>query len=85
MANKTFSERRFHVGEQVRFLLSVKKTTGTVIEDRGPIGIGGRRLYRIRFQFSPDEEPMFTELSAADLEPANGSSKNSIISDVTHG
>jgi hypothetical protein len=30
--------------------------------------VGGRRLYRIQFQFHDDEEPMYTELPASDLE-----------------
>lgn len=71
MASKTEFAGRFRVGQQVQFLFGLTKTVGTIIEDRGPIGVGGRRLYRIRFQFAADEEPMFAELPAVDLEPAN--------------
>ena len=36
--------------------------TGTVVEDRGHIGVGGRRLVRVRIDMGPGVEPMFTEL-----------------------
>jgi hypothetical protein len=68
MGNMGNPERRFHVGDSVRFLFGVSKVDGTVVEDRGPLGVGGRRLYRIRFQFAADEEPMHIELPAADIE-----------------
>lgn len=34
--------------------------TGKVVEDRGHIGVGGRRLVRVRVEL--DAEPMFIEL-----------------------
>jgi len=68
MSSKTSFDRRFRVGDRVRFPFGPSKAAGTIIEDRGPIGVGGRRLYRIRFQFHADEEPMHTELPATDLE-----------------
>jgi hypothetical protein len=49
---------------------------GTIIEDRGEIGVGGRRLYRIRFQFAADEDPLFAELPAVDLELVDESTQN---------
>ena len=66
--SKASGEKRFRVGDQVRFLFGVSKVEGTIVEDRGPIGVGGRRLYRIRFQFAADEEPMHIELPAVDIE-----------------
>lgn len=68
MTGKSNFDRRFGVGDQVRFPFGTSKAAGTIIEDRGPIGVGGRRLYRIQFQFHDDEEPMHTELPASDLE-----------------
>jgi len=72
MTSKAHSQHRYRVGEHVRFVFGVTKVEGTIMEDRGPIGVGGRRLYRIRFQFESDEEPMYIELPAADLEEVNG-------------
>lgn len=68
MTTKTESEKRFSVGDHVRFMFGVANAEGEIIEDRGPIGFGGRRLYRIRFAFS-EGDPMTIELPAADLEP----------------
>jgi hypothetical protein len=46
---------------------SEKKIIGTVKEDRGPIGIKGRRLYSIAF--TPEAPPEFMiELTAEELE-----------------
>jgi hypothetical protein len=42
------------VGDVVRFTSGPTKVTGKVIEDRGPLGIGGRRLYRVRFTLDPE-------------------------------
>jgi hypothetical protein len=44
------SERRVAVGAEVRFELGGRTVTGKVREDRGPIGIGGRRLYLITYE-----------------------------------
>jgi hypothetical protein len=68
-------ESRFHRGDRVRFRLAGRSLHGLVKEDRGPIGIGGRRLYLIEFQAEP-ESPSQVELPAEQLEPltATGSS-----------
>ena len=47
------------VGDQVRFMFGPNQVTGTVKEDRGPIGIKGRRLYLIHY--SP-EAPFVLQL-----------------------
>jgi hypothetical protein len=38
------------VGDEVRFRLASRIVVGKVREDRGPIGIGGRRLYLIAYE-----------------------------------
>ncbi len=38
------------VGDMVRFRLGTRDVTGQVREDRGPIGIGGRRLYLVAYE-----------------------------------
>ncbi len=55
------------VGDLVRFQFGENKVTGTVTEDRGPIGINGRRLYRIHCSPEP-EFSFYTELAAEKFE-----------------
>jgi hypothetical protein len=38
---------KFRVGDCVRFLLGRPHQTGVIEEDRGNIGVGGRRLYGV--------------------------------------
>lgn len=44
------SDREIKVGVTVRFRYGTASVSGDVKEDRGPIGVGGRRLYLIKFQ-----------------------------------
>ena len=61
-------KKAIHVGDFVRFQFGTIRVTGTVTEDRGPIGLKGRRLYRIFCSPEP-EFSFYTELPAVDLEP----------------
>lgn len=62
-------ETRFRKGDVVRFQFGVRTVQGPIKEDRGPIGIKGRRLYLIEFPIDPTT-PTFAEieLPAEDLE-----------------
>ena len=62
------SKKNIHVGDFVRFRYGTIMVTGTVTEDRGPIGLKGRRLYGIHCSPEP-EFSFYTELAADDLEP----------------
>lgn len=64
-------KRAFRVGNNVRFLFGPNKVRGVIKEDRGPIGLGGRRLYLIQFSLEPDH-PMNIELPAEEMELADG-------------
>ena len=48
IAKKKTSVHRFRVGDRVTFRLGDKRITGTIVEDRGRIGVKGRRLVAIR-------------------------------------
>lgn len=48
--------RRWKVGDRVRFRFGDRRIRGTIIEDRGNLATGGRRLYRIRFRFDLDPD-----------------------------
>lgn len=61
--------RKLAVGSRVSFHIGSAKMKGRIIEDRGPIGIKGRRLVRVQVirKASPaDQTPTF-ELPADDL------------------
>ncbi|MBI4581347.1 MAG: hypothetical protein HY718_16720 [Planctomycetes bacterium] len=51
-----------------RFLhVGTRRIRVRVIEDRGPIGVGGRRLVRVQRLNSETEEPLAFEVPAEDL------------------
>jgi hypothetical protein len=63
-------ERRYHKGDVVRFRAGARFIEGVVVEERGPIGIGGRRLYGVEFRHeSESEESAYIELPAVDMQP----------------
>ena len=41
----------FRVGDRVRVILGPQDLVGTIVEDRGKIAFGGRRLFRVRVDF----------------------------------
>ena len=59
----------YHVGDRVVFRFGATDRTGVVIEDRGSIGVGGRRLFRIRSEDDP-YFPFEIELPAVEMQPA---------------
>ena len=63
------TDPQLRVGSRVSFLFGRDRVTGFVIEDRGAIGRGGRRLYRIEVPFD-GEAPLVTEMPADQLQPA---------------
>ena len=58
-------EFRVRKGDQVRFRLGTRSIQGVVKEDRGPIGVNGRRLYLVEFHTGPKSE----YLSQIELPP----------------
>lgn len=54
------------VGQRVKFRFGGYDVSGRVIEDRGNIGVSGRRLLRVRFPF--DTEILEIELPAEELK-----------------
>lgn len=59
------------VGARVEVFFGTDWVGATVIEDRGNIGVGGRRLLRVRLEM-PDtgDDPLELELPAADVKVA---------------
>jgi hypothetical protein len=46
----------FKNGDRVSFIFGNGTVTGRIVEDRGRLGIGGRRLYGIRFEINPGDQ-----------------------------
>jgi hypothetical protein len=57
----------FKRGDHVSFLFGTGTVTGEVVEDRGCLGIGGRRLYGIRFEINPGDDRVHTEMPEEEL------------------
>ena len=61
------SPPRFHVGDMVTLRYGLSDVPARIIEDRGPLGVRGRRLYRVLMVDDRD-----FEVPEEDLEPATG-------------
>jgi hypothetical protein len=61
------ADKPIRVGDQVQFLLGTGVVTGLVKEDRGPIGVRGRRLFLVEHPIG-STYPSFLELPAEDLQ-----------------
>jgi hypothetical protein len=59
--NGNGARRTLRVGDRVRFRMVKDIIEGVIVEDRGFIGAGGRRLWRIEFHMEPDRTAV-TEL-----------------------
>jgi hypothetical protein len=46
----------FKKGDLVSFAFGAGAVTGQIVEDRGCLGVGGRRLYGIRFEINPGDQ-----------------------------
>jgi hypothetical protein len=68
MSRSTSTTGIFRVGDRVLVPWN-RPTIGEIVEDRGPIGRQGRRLYSIRIAGDPEGE-MTVEFPGEDLEPA---------------
>jgi hypothetical protein len=58
---------KFRVGDRVRILHGFRGMIAEIVEDRGPIGVRGRRLYGVKFLVDPWNEET-TELPEESLE-----------------
>jgi hypothetical protein len=60
---------RYRVGDWVSFLYGARRAVAQVVEDRGPIGVNGRRLYGVRLEVAPEYITTF-EMPEDEMEPA---------------
>ena len=62
---------RFRVGDRVRFQLGRATIVGTVVEDRGPLGVGGERIYDVQYDRARPHRS-YSEVPESELEAADG-------------
>ncbi len=55
------------VGALVRMHYGASEVMATVLEDRGPLGVGGRQLVRVKFFLEATEDAVETEVPVEDL------------------
>jgi hypothetical protein len=63
-------KKPLRVGARVFFRLGGQAVRGTIIEDRGLLGVGRRRLWRVRLQLTDVAEPIEVEVPQSDLSVA---------------
>jgi hypothetical protein len=56
----------FKVGDRVSYQHVNRRREGVIVEDRGPLGVGGHRLYAVRVRIDEWNE-IVTELPAEEL------------------
>jgi hypothetical protein len=61
----------FAEGDRVRLRWGVSPVEGVIVEDRGNLGIGGRRLYRILLKLDEFTEAFEATYSAEELTLVN--------------
>lgn len=59
---------RLKVGDRVRFSFGIRRLTGVIIEDRGLLAAGRRRLYGVRFRIDLGREAVI-ELPEDEVQP----------------
>jgi hypothetical protein len=67
-------ERSFHVGDWVQLAMGPRKVSGKIVEDRGLLGVGGRRLFYVQVPQDP-YEPKVLLMPEDELESENGSER----------
>lgn len=65
------SPKSLQVGSRVSFIWGFSPLEGKIVEDRGAIGVGGRRLYRIVAPIEPEDE-IVIELPESEFELKEG-------------
>jgi hypothetical protein len=57
----------FREGDRVRLRWGNAEVEGIVVEDRGRLGGGGKRLYGVSFRVDDVSDPIYTELLPEEL------------------
>lgn len=57
------------VGSKVRMRFGSSHVEATVLEHRGPLGVGGQELLRVRFKYEDANEAIDTEVPVDEVTP----------------
>jgi hypothetical protein len=57
----------FRVGDRVRIPFGTESIEATIVEDRGNLGVGGTRIYGVRFRVDDVSDEIYTERDADQL------------------
>jgi hypothetical protein len=68
MATKK-AKPKFKVGDAVTLEWGFRRVPAVILEDRGQLGVGGRRIYRIEMPVD-SSDPVQFEIPEVDLAPA---------------
>jgi hypothetical protein len=72
---KSLRRRKFRVGDRAQYATPTSRTKVELIEDRGRLGVGGKRIWRIRtISEYPEDERMF-EVREEELKPVRSVSR----------
>jgi hypothetical protein len=66
-----FKPGRFRVGDRVRLAVGFSRAEAEILEDRGPLGVGGRRFYTIRLKVEGSDD-MIVDWPEDELKPFDG-------------
>ncbi len=66
-SNKPSERSAFKVGDRVSVRPGLYDAVGTIVEDRGFIGAGGRRLWRVKVELDPPDVT-YIELLEAEMK-----------------
>jgi hypothetical protein len=65
-SNRPAGRPLFKIGDRVRLRLGLHDAQGTIVEDRGLLGAGGRRLYALKLELDPPNGT-YTEMPEDEL------------------
>jgi hypothetical protein len=84
LSTVTRKRKRFKVGDWVSFPWGTGNMYAQVIEERGPLGVGGRHIYRIRYELESVEPDSF-EMPDDDLDPVPQPDKPAVMRYLKEG
>lgn len=58
---------QYKIGDRVRYRDGITRFEGTITEDRGPLGTGGRRIYQVLVPITYSD-PMIFEMREDEIE-----------------
>jgi hypothetical protein len=65
--SRTSKPRQLVVGDRVQFKLAGRTVSGTIVEDRGNLGVGGRQIVSIRAKRGREAD-MVVEIPAEEVK-----------------